>query len=68
MSGLFDSSSVKAERVTLGLCSICGGKVVSRKYWAHQEVPTCEGCFATEKAPVGELRVMQMEQLPRRTW
>ena len=49
--------------ITIGTCSLCGGRVTVPEAWAgmNPPVPTCELCGATAKHPHG--RVIDMDHL-----
>ena len=53
--------------VTVGTCSLCGGRVVLPREWMGMTpaVPTCKSCGAVKKQPWGE--TIEMER-PRRDY
>lgn len=56
--------------ITIGTCSLCGGRVTVPKVWASvvPAIPTCESCGATKKQPHGSVvemeRPMKADPLP----
>lgn len=52
--------------LSVGTCSICGGRVTVPELWAATvpPIPACESCGATKKQPHG--RVVELEPRPPR--
>lgn len=50
--------------ITVGTCSLCGGRVVIPATWMglNPPIPTCQGCGATKVQPHGN--VIPMEKVP----
>lgn len=57
----------RAVTVTLGSCSLCGGRVTVPKNWMATvpPVPTCERCGARKKAPHGSVVEMERPVVPQ---